>query len=214
MGAMPRTQQQRSDGTRQAIVSAAREVFAERGYNAVSVEEIAQRAGVSKGALYHQYRDKVDVLAAAYEDLEREMSQRIIAAASLHADPVDALRAGCHAFLDECSSPTTRRLALVDAPAGLGWERWRAIDARHGFGLLRFGLQAAADAGRVRADHIESRAHLLLAALMEGALLIGTASDPDATRRDIGMLIDEHIDGLVTRSASRPRRSSPRTGTE
>ena len=109
------------------------------------------------------------------------MSERIVTAASPPADPVDALRAGCHAFLDECSSPTTRRLALVDAPAGLGWERWRAIDARHGFGLLRSACRLRQNAGRVRADHIESRAHLLLATLMEGALLIGAAPDPDAS---------------------------------
>ena len=194
---MSPTQQERSDSTRRAVVSSARAVFAERGYESASVDEIAQRAGVSKGALYHQYRDKVEVLAAAYEDLEIELTDRVAKAAAAKSDPVEALRAGCGAFLDACGDPDTRRLALVDAPSGLGWARWREIDSRHGFGLLRFGLQAAADAGRIRQDRIEVRAHLLLAALMEGALLIGDASNPRPVRREVGALINEHIDALL-----------------
>ena len=180
-----------------ATISAARAIFAERGYEATSIEEITKRAGISKGALYHHYRDKTEILAAAYEDLERELIERIARVASKHRDPIKSLRAGCHAFVESCADPATLRLALVDAPAGLGWKRWREIDARYGFGLLRFGLQAAADAGRIRPDRIDSRAHFLLAVMMEGALLIGAAENPRAVSRDIAKLIDEHIEALL-----------------
>ena len=194
---VPRSQQQRSETTRAAVISAARAIFAERGYDAASIDEITKRAGISKGALYHHYRDKTEILAAAYEDLERELTDHIATVASKHRDPIKSLRAGCHAFVDACADSATRRLALIDAPSGLGWQRWREIDAQHGFGLLQFGLQAAADAGRIRPDRIAIRAHFLLAVMMEGALLIGTADNPKTVSRDIAKLINEHIDGLL-----------------
>ena len=196
---VPRSQQERSETTRAAAISAARAIFAERGYDAASIDEIAKRAGISKGALYHHYRDKTEILAAAYEDVERELTDHIASVASKHRDPIKSLRAGCHAFVDACADPATRRLALIDAPAALGWQRWREIDAQHGFGLLRFGLQAAADAGRIRPDRVELRAHFLLAVMMEGALFIAAADNPKAASRDIARLVDEHIDGLLVR---------------
>jgi AcrR family transcriptional regulator len=193
----PRRQQERTDATRRAIVAAARELFAEAGYEATTIDDIARRAGVSKGALYHHYTDKVEVLVAVYENLEAELVESLLAVAAAETEPVAALRAGCHAFLDVCLDPVFRRIALVDAPSALGWERWRSIDARHGFGLLLAGLYAAADRRRVSAEHLEERAHLLLAALIESALLIGRSDDPNATRKTMGILIDEHIDALA-----------------
>src|SRR5712692_3347542 len=117
---MPRRQADRSKATQRAIIAAARQLFAERGFEATSLEELARHAGVSKGALYHHFPDKSEVLAAAYEDLERELSTRIAAVASGYNDPIDALKAGCQTFLEACRDPAIRRLALVDAPAGLG----------------------------------------------------------------------------------------------
>jgi AcrR family transcriptional regulator len=193
----PRRQQERTAATRRAIVLAARELFAEAGYEATTIEDIVRRAGMTKGALYHHYADKVEVLVAVYEDLEAELVESLLAVAAAETEPVAALRAGCHAFLDVCLDPVFRRIALVDAPSALGWERWRSIDARHGFGLLLAGLYAAADRRRVSAEHLEERAHLLLAALIEAALLMGRSDDPNATRKTMGILIDEHIDALA-----------------
>jgi len=206
-GAMPRRQQERTAATRRAIVVAARGLFADGGYEATTIDDIARRAGVSKGALYHHYADKVEVLVAVYEDLEAELVESLLAAAAAETDPLAALRAGCHAFLDACLDPVFRRVALVDAPSALGWERWRSIDARHGFGLLLAGLQAAADKRRVSPEHLEERAHLLLAALIESALLMGRSDDPTATRTAMGILIDEHIDALVRTARRRTQRS-------
>jgi AcrR family transcriptional regulator len=195
--AVPRSQQERSETTKAAVIQAARSIFASRGYEAASIDEITKAAGISKGALYHHYRDKTEILAAAYEDLERELTDRVATVASKHRDPIKSLRSGCHAFVDACADSDTRRLALIDAPAGLGWHRWREIDAQYGFGLLRFGLQAAADAGRIRKDRIDARAHFLLAMMMEGALLIAAADNPVAVSRDVAKLIDEYIDAMI-----------------
>ena len=153
-----RTQAERSATTREAIVAAATRLFAERGYEATGIDEVTRAAGVSKGALYHHYSDKADVLAAVYEDVETKLVERLVAVASRETDPLEAVRAGAHAFLDACVDPVTRQIVLVDAPVGLGWERWRSIGSRYGFGLLLAGLQAAADAGQIAGDHLEERA--------------------------------------------------------
>jgi AcrR family transcriptional regulator len=204
-----RTQAERSATTREAIVAAATRLFAERGYEATGIDEVTRAAGVSKGALYHHYSDKADVLAAVYEDVETKLVERLVAVASRETDPLEAVRAGAHAFLDACVDPVTRQIVLVDAPVGLGWERWRSIGSRYGFGLLLAGLQAAADAGQIAGDHLEERARLLLAALIEASLLMSASDTPRKTRAAIGVALDDLIEGMRVprlRRGSGPRR--------
>src|SRR6266545_4208268 len=126
----------RSEATRERLVRAARGLFAERGYAAVGTEEIVQAAGVTRGALYHQFRDKAELFAAVAETVEAEVSERIatgsLAAAS---DPVGALRAGAQMFLEVCAEPEVERILLLDAPAVLGWAAWRDLTGRYGLGL-------------------------------------------------------------------------------
>jgi AcrR family transcriptional regulator len=194
---MRRRQAERSDTTRRAIVEAAHGLFAEQGYEHTRIEQIAEKAGMSKGALYHHYRDKAEVLAAVYEDLCGRMTARLLAAAQPGADPIELLRAGCRLFLELCAEPDYRQIALVDAPAGLGWHRWREIDDHAGgFGLLRNVLQAAADAGLVAPDHLDERAHLLLATLMEAALLTARSDTPERARAVMADLVDEQLAAL------------------
>lgn len=191
-----RTQAERSATTRKAIVAAATRLFADRGYEATGIDEVARAAGVSKGALYHHYSDKADVLAAVYEDVETRLVERLVAVASRESDALEAVRAGAHAFLDACLDPVTRQIVLVDAPVGLGWERWRSIGSRYGLGLLLAGLQAAADAGQIAGDHLEERARLLLAAMIEASLLMSAGDTPKKTRAAIGVALDDLIDGM------------------
>src|SRR2546421_10255411 len=117
-----RTQSERSAATREALIAAARELFAERGYAAVGTEEIVRAAGVTRGALYHHFAGKRELFEAVHEDDERQLVERIAASAiSTSADPLQALHAGAQAFLDACEDPAVQRIALVDAPSVLGW---------------------------------------------------------------------------------------------
>lgn len=193
------SQIERSTATRRRILDAARELFAERGWAATSIDEVVSTAGVTKGALYHHFRDKSDVLRAVYEEQEQRSIEGLVAIGGEHTDPLDALRAGCRAFLTACLDPTFRKIALVEAPAALGWEEWREIDARYGFGLLLAGVDAAMDGGRLRRMPVENVAHLLLAALSEAALLIGRSEKPEADFDEIAGAFDALLDGLETR---------------
>src|SRR2546421_10928103 len=95
-----RTQSERSAATREALIAAARELFAERGYAAVGTEEIVRKAGLTRGALYHHFAGKRELFEAVYETIEGEVTERIAADALVGAsDPLQALRAGARAFL-------------------------------------------------------------------------------------------------------------------
>src|SRR4029077_16679520 len=117
------------------LIAAGRALFAERGYAAVATEEIVQAAGVTRGALYHHCAGKTELFAAVYEDVERQLVEQIATSALASAsDPLAALQAGAQAFLDACEDPAVQRIALLDAPSVLGWEQWRGVGPRYGFG--------------------------------------------------------------------------------
>src|SRR3954464_13244035 len=129
-------QEQRSRATREKLLTAARELFAERGYAAVGTEEIVRAAGVTRGALYHQFRDKAALFEAVVEAVEAETTDAIAARAAGAEDPLQALRLGSRAFLAICADPHVERILLLDAPAVLGSERWRQVRPHHGPRLL------------------------------------------------------------------------------
>jgi AcrR family transcriptional regulator len=189
-----------SEATQTTLIATARGLFAERGYAAVGTEEIVRAAGVTRGALYHHFAGKRELFEAVYEDVERQLVERIAASAMTSAgDPLQALQAGAQAFLDACEDPAVQRIALVDAPSVLGWEQWREIGMRYGFGLVQATVQAAMDAGLIEEQPVEALSHLLLGAIDEGAMLIARADDDGATRRQVGASVARFLDTLRPR---------------
>ncbi len=164
-----------------ALISAARGLFGERGYAEVGTEEIVRAAGVTRGALYHHFGGKQDLLEAVYEEIEAETTQQVatVVLGSQMTSPLAAMRAGIEVFLESCSEQEVQRIVLHDAPAVLGWERWREIAAANGLGLIEASLIAAIDAGEIRPLPVRAMAHLLLGALDEAAMLIARSEDPE-----------------------------------
>ena len=199
--ARPTVKAAQSEATRAALVATARRLFAERGYAAVGTEEIVRSAGVTRGALYHHFSGKRELFAAVYEDVERELVERIAASAvSSAADPLQALQSGAQAFLDACEDPAVQRIALLDAPSVLGWEQWREIGMRYAFGLVQATVQAAMDAGLIERQPVVALSHLLLGAMDEGAMLIARADDGGRTRRDVGASVSRFLEALAPRT--------------
>jgi AcrR family transcriptional regulator len=190
----------RSEATRRRLVSAARMLFGARGYADVGTEEIVRAAGVTRGALYHQFRDKADLFASVAEEIEAEIAGRIAGAAGAQAHPVDALRSGARLFLDACAEPEVERIILLDAPAVLGWEAWRDLAGRYGLGLVRFGLQAAMEAGAIVSQPVAPLAHVVIGALNECALYVARAEDPAVAREQCVAILDGILRGLTTRA--------------
>ena len=187
----------RSEATRRRLVSAARGLFGARGYAEVGTEEIVRAAGVTRGALYHQFRDKADLFAAVAEEIEAEIAEGIADTAGAGADPVGALRIGARLFLDACAEPQVERIILLDAPAVLGSEAWRDLAGRYGLGLVQFGLQAAIDAGAIVSQPVVPLSHVLVGALNECALYVARAEDPAAAREQCVAVLDRILNGLI-----------------
>ena len=183
----------RSASTRGKLIRAARTLFADRGYADVSTEEIVRSAGVTRGALYHQFPGKQDLFLAVYEDVERDLTQRVAGLLGDAGSPLAAMRAGVRAFLEACRAPEVQRIVLIDGPAVLGWERWREVAARHGLGLIENVIRAAIEADEIVALSVEPLAHLLMGALDEAALLV--VRDPDSTE-DVAAALERMLEGL------------------
>jgi len=195
-----RKQEQRTEATRGALMTAARALFTLRGYDEVGTEEIVRAAGVTRGALYHHFGGKAELLEAVYMQLEAESTERVarIVLDSEFESPVEAMKAGIEAFLDECAEPELRQIALHDAPAVLGWDRWREIGAANGLGLIEASLGAAVEAGEIRPVPLKPLAHLLLGALDEAAMLVARDEDPVA-RAEVTATLGALLDGFAIR---------------
>src|ERR1700760_3466643 len=169
-----KTQAQRGQATRTALIAAGRDLFAERGYDDVGAEEIVRAAGLTRGALYHHFPPgKPALLEAIYERMEAESTERVahvVLDSEMHS-PLAAMKAGVAAFLDECAEEGFQQIVLHDAPAVLGWERWREIAAANGLGLIEASLIAAIEAGGLRPPPVKPTAPLLPGPLDEAAML-------------------------------------------
>jgi AcrR family transcriptional regulator len=193
-----RRKAEQADATRRALLAAARALFTEHGYGATSIEEIAQRAMVTKGALYHHFRNKKDVFAAVFEELELELVEQINAAAAGEEEAWQRVLAASKAFLDACLKPAIQQIVLLDAPSVLGWETWRASDAEHSVGHVRASLRAAMREGTIETQPLDPLAHLLIGALNEAALLIARAPNPRRARVETGAAVVRLLEGLRT----------------
>jgi len=197
MNVTRRTQADRTAATRQALLEAARPLFGERGYTDVSTEEIVRRAGVTRGALYHQFQDKRALFRAVIDLVEQEVLTQIAERAGAVDDaPGQALRRAIAAWLDACERPDVQRILLLDAPVVLGWEAWQEIAQQYGLGATETLLQAAIDDGVIAPQPVRALAHILLGALDQAALYIARAPDRIAARVDMDTVIDHLISGL------------------
>ncbi|GAA4690069.1 TetR/AcrR family transcriptional regulator [Nocardioides conyzicola] len=197
-----RTQPARSAATRAALVTAARPLFAERGYAGVGTDEIARAAGVSRGALYHQFAGKEELFAAVYEQVEAELTAEIDVAFAdaFDAGPMVAVQAGIDAWLRASMNPEVQRIVLIEAPAALGWERWREIGRRYAVGLVEGAVSGLISAGVFEPQPVTPLAHLLVGALEEGTLYAARAEDREQALREVGAALLRLFEGLAVRT--------------
>jgi AcrR family transcriptional regulator len=198
MNAGRRTQAQRAAETRDALVAAARPLFAQQGFAEVALETIVRAAGVTRGALSHHFADKTELFAAVFEQVEGEVAAHMgeAIAASKHTDPVEVMRLGAAFWLDACSDPEVQRIVLVDAPAVLGWTRWTEIGNRYNIGLVRELLANAIETGRIPAQPVEATALTMLGAMREATLYVARAADHERAREEAGAVMNRLIQSL------------------
>jgi AcrR family transcriptional regulator len=195
---MSSRQAQRSETTRRELMSVARALYTEKGFASATLDDVAERAGVTKGALYHHFKDKKELFRAVFEELEREMCDEIIAAAATApaGDVLEQMRRGVDAFLSAAADPAKQRICLIDGPSVLGWETWREIDEQYGYGLTKGIIEAAMDAGVLVRRPVEPLAHIMLSALSEAAIQIARADDAKKATEEMSSALWAMIESL------------------
>jgi AcrR family transcriptional regulator len=200
---MKRARGRPDEGARQAVVDAAHDLFMERDYGQVSIEQILDRAGISRGALYHHFPTKLDLFLAVYEASETRVIGQIATQAAASPGPFEALVVGARAYLRLCETDEEfRRIGLTQARAVLGWEGWRAAASELGIAVVLALVSAAIDAGDLRPRNPEATAQILLGALIEAAMLIVVAEDRASAREDSEAVIVDLLEGLRLRPGS------------
>lgn len=183
--------------TRRELIVAARALFSRRGYAKTGVDEIAARARVTRGALYHHFRGKKELFRAVFEEVQGDLRDTVARGAAAQTDAWERMRTSLRIFLDACTKPGIQRILLEDGPAVLGWAEWREIDARYFMGGMIAALEELIDAGRMRPLDASVLGHVILAAVTEAAMMLADADDVDATRREAERTIDALFEGLL-----------------
>ncbi len=194
-----RSQAERSASTRADLVQAARVLFARHGFASVGTEAIAIAAGVTRGALYHQFAGKTKLFEAVYEAIEEDLARGLgeLIAATGASDPIEVMRLGANAWLDACGEQEVQQIVLLDGPAVLGWARWREIGMRYALGLIEGLLSHAIEVGRIPPQPVRALAHVLVGALDEAGLYIARAEDLPSASEEMRTVIDMLVRNLV-----------------
>jgi AcrR family transcriptional regulator len=191
-----RTQAERTEATTAALVDAARELFARDGYDATSLDAVAARANVTKGAVYHHFDGKRQLFEAVFTREVEQLATPLVEAYARKKDPWEAFKAGCRAFLDECLDPDLQRIVLLDALAAIGWEQVRRLESPL-LDMMQVGIAQAAEAGRIAPRPPAPLAHFLYGALCETAMIVARADDQKTAHRQAVSEINRILDGLA-----------------
>ncbi len=191
-----RTQAERRQATRRQLIEAGRRLFAQRGYDAVGTEEIVAAAGVTRGALYHHFEGKKGLFREVFEEVEREIVAGFPVENFVGADPFGVLSGGISEFLVLSLDVELQQITLIDGPAVLGYSEWHEIEVRYGLGLIQAGVEAAIEAGQLRALPAAELANALLGALIEAALYVARAPDQDAAMVAMRDVLEALLEGL------------------
>ena len=187
------SQAERRAATRARIVESARRLFVERGFDDTTTAMILDDAGVSRGAMYHHFSSKEEVFAAVFEAVTKESIADSVVRPEAGESPMDALIAGCLAWLDDVSRPEVATILLEQGPAVLGWKRCRDIDDSQSLRLMSASVRAAVVTGEIETSSVELTARIINAALSEMALALvhqpGERIDRDDARSALTSLL-------------------------
>lgn len=196
---MARATKAQSELTRARILSTALQLFANRDYATVGLEEVASTAGVTRGAIYHHFESKFGLFSEVHKHVQQAIADEIERCTDGIDDPWLSLETGCRTFISVSLSDEYRRVLLLDGPAVLGWAAWRSLDASNSGSLLDSVLNELQEAGRISLSSTRAASALLSGAMNEAVLWIidtaqsagthGKPGSPDSPEAEA--LIDE-----------------------
>ena len=190
-----RLRDERADETRSTLLQAAAALFEERGYAGTSLDDVAATARTTKGAVYHHFSDKRALFREVYDALAAKTAERVVREVATRPGrgvPVDRTQLGdammkraLRAYLREAAVGSGRRVLFQEGMTVLGGNECRAIDAKHGLGLIQQLVETVGDPALLRAAGSDVISRLLLALIIEAGSIIGGASDPARTTKQV-----------------------------
>ncbi|HEY2659775.1 MAG TPA: helix-turn-helix domain-containing protein [Caulobacteraceae bacterium] len=198
MNTRPKPRFVQAAATRSSLIATARRMFAQKGYHEAGTNELVAAAGVTRGALYHHFRDKEHLFEAVF----RELAGELFAAASRSVEPLAAdrwrqLQEGLQVHLQLiAASHEMQRILLIDGPAVFGWHRWRELQSEFSLGALVSSMEDLIAAKTIAPRDPLVAAHLVLAALNEAAFLIAYAEAPEEAGTQAGEALTAMVAGL------------------
>ena len=164
------TQEERRTATRGAIINAAQELFGAPGFDATKIDDIAAKAGVAKGAVYHHFKNKNEIFEAVFEQVSSEVVAAMIRDVEPDAETLETLMYSMKRFFDLCAQAHVSRILLLDGPVVLGHADWQRLDAQHFGGLVTLALKEAMEAGAIRHQPLEPLSRVLLGGIQTAAI--------------------------------------------
>ena len=193
---------QHAEATRRAVLTAARSLFGRKGYAQTSVDEIADAARVTKGAVYHHFDGKEALFRAVHAEVEAEAQARAISAGDPVKPPIDQIVAKVNAYLDAALDEEIRRITLIDGPAMLGLDLDAPADQQAGYAAgLRSFIATSIERGQIADLDPDLLTDLIGGLALIGGLLIARAGDPDVTRAALGSALNAMLQGLAPSTA-------------
>jgi AcrR family transcriptional regulator len=187
-----------AEQTRAALVAAAAKAFAEHGFTATSITQIAAAARVTKGAVYHHFLDKQSLFEAVINYHNEAAQQKVYEAIAEHPKDVwEAAMAGLRATLDICADPVAGRLIYLEGPVGLGWRRWRQSERQYTHRNVRQLLLGSVQAG-IYPDDIPIEAMTQVISGMITHAGIALAEAPSRQRKRIRSDLQAAIERVLT----------------
>ena len=190
-----------AEATAAALLESAAACFLESGFAATSLDAVAKRARVTKGAIYHHFASKRDLFLAVMERQEEINARTVDEAATAASDPWSAIVAAFDAFLGTIADPVYQRLCFVEGPAALGFEDWWAWGERTEIDLIHRQLDRVARAGALLVEDVDMLAHVLFGAVTAGVLAMARAADPEAERERFRTVMLQVVHGMVRMDA-------------
>lgn len=191
------TRQEQAKATRTAIVAAARELWASRGYFGTSTSDIVKAAGVgTRGAFYAHFPDREQLFLAVLDDVQAHLSSSLEDAVTHSDDPLINLQTVLLAFLDTVVQAPDVQALLIDGPAVFGLTRWHQAEQARGLAPIERHILDAIEAGVIEEQPVRPLAMILLMLVNDTALMIAAADDRPSARRDAGAALSRLISGL------------------
>lgn len=178
------------------IIKTSRSYFTKHGYANSTLEDIAKEAELTRGSIYHHFRNKKGLFHVVLESIQREIAEQIETEAAKSEDIWEQLLLGCRAFIVAAVEPQNKRVLLIDGPAVLGWDTWRTLDEQNSMQLLRGQLHIIEQQGYLKPVSIDAMTHCLSGALNESALWIAQMPDYQQSLEATMMVISHMLKGF------------------